>query len=136
MTAEQKQAFLKKYYSHHGFNEHNGIRVMDVDDGKSVVAVTLAPESTNPHGNAHGGLIFSLCDVAIGVAARSRGRDMVTQDANIYFMRPGRNTETLTARGRVLREGRHTAVCEAEVFTDDGTLIAKSTASVYFLSAD
>ena len=103
---EQKQAFLKKYYSHHGFNEHNGIRVMDVEDGTS------------------------------GVAARSRGRDMVTQDANIYFMRPGRNTETLTSRGRVLREGRHTAVCEAEVFTDDGTLIAKSTASVYFLSAD
>ena len=136
MTVQQKQAFFEKYESHHGFNAHNGIRLVDVDDGASVVQVTLRQEGTNPHGNAHGGLIFSLCDVAAGVAARSGGRNTVTQDADIHFLRPGRNTQMLTARGKVLKEGHHTAVCEVGVFTDDGTLIAKSTVTAFFISAE
>ena len=134
MTAEQKQNFRERYYAHVGFNAHNGIELVDVDDGKSVMEVTLGQQSMNPIDMAHGGLIFSLCDVATGVAARSGGRSTVTQDASIYFMKPGRNTKKLTARGRVLKEGRTTAVCEAEVFTDDGTLIAKSTVTMFYLN--
>ena len=134
MTAEQKQLCFEKYDAYGGFNAHNGIKLVDVDDGRSVVEVTLTPQGLNPHEIAHGGLIFSLCDVATGVAARTGGRNTVTQDASVYFMKPGRNTAKLTAKGRVLKEGRTTAICEAEVFTDDGTLIAKSTATVFFVS--
>lgn len=135
MTQEQKQRCFEKYYAHVGFNAHNGIELVDVDDGTCTVEVQLKPEGLNPHEIAHGGLIFSLCDVATGVAARSGGRNTVSQDASIHFMRPGRNTEKLTAKGRVLKEGRHTGVCEAEVFTDDGTLIAKSTVTVFFIES-
>lgn len=134
MTAEQRQSCFEKYYAHVGFNAHNGIELVDVDDGVSVVEVRLLPQGLNPHEIAHGGLIFSLCDVATGVAARTGGRSTVTQDASIYFLKPGRNTEKLTCRGRVLKEGRTTAICEAEVFTDDGTLIAKSTTTVFYLN--
>ena len=133
MTAEQRQQNFEKFYAYQGFNAHNGIRLVDVDDGMSVIEVALTPEGLNPHNIAHGGLIFTLCDVATGVAARTGGRNTVTQDASIYFMKPGKNTTKLTAKGRVLKEGRNTGICEAEVFTDDGTLIAKSTATVFFV---
>ena len=135
MTDEQRKQCFEKYYAHTGFNAHNGIRLVDVDDGACVVEVTLSPEGLNPLEIAHGGLIFSLCDVATGVAARSGGRSTVSQDASISYLRPGRNTAKLTAKGRVLKEGRYTGVCEAEVFTDDGTLIAKSTVTVFFVDA-
>ena len=134
MTAEQRQSCFDKYYAHQGFNAHNGIELVDVDDGTCVVEVTLKPQGLNPLQIAHGGLIFSLCDVATGVAARSGGRSTVSQNASISFMRPGRNTAKLTCRGRVLKEGRTTAVCEAEVFTDDGTLIAISTVTAFYLT--
>ena len=134
MTAEQRQSCFDKYYAHVGFNAHNGIELVDVDDGMSVVEVTLRQEGLNPLQIAHGGLIFTLCDVATGVAARTGGRSTVSQNASISFLRPGRDTEKLTCRGRVLKEGRSTGVCEAEVFTDDGTLIAKSTVTVFFLT--
>ena len=135
MTREQKDRFISSYYDNVSlFNAHNGIRLVDVDDQYSVVEVTLAPESMNPMKTVHGGLIFSLLDVATGVAARSGGRMTVTQNANIYFLRPGKNTEKLTAIGKVIREGRQTALCEAEIFNDDGALIAKGSATVYYLN--
>lgn len=134
MTQEEKEQFIASYYANSSlFNAHNGIRLTDVDDHFGAVEVTLTPQSMNPLQTAHGGLIFSLLDVATGVAARSGGRMTVTQDANIYFLRPGVNTEKLTAKGRVIKEGRQTGLCEAEIFTDDGTLIAKGTATVFYI---
>lgn len=135
MTQEQKDRFIASYYENVSlYNAHNGIRLVDVDDYQGVVEVTLTPQSMNPFQTAHGGLIFSMLDVATGVAARSGGRMTVTQDANIYFLRPGKDTKKLTAKGRVIKEGRQTGLCEAEIFTDDGTLIAKGTATVFYLN--
>ena len=65
--------------------------------------------------------------------ARTGGRNTVSQDASIYFLRPGTNTEKLTAKGRVIKAGRTTGLAEAEVFTDDGKLIAKAEVTVHFI---
>ncbi len=133
MLPEIRQKSLEQYQSWENFNSHNGIRLIDLDDGESVVEVTLTKNSVNPLNMAHGGLIFSLCDVATGAAARTGGRMSVTQNASIYYLRPGTNTEKLTAKGHVVKEGKTTGLVEAEVFNDDGTLIAKASMTVHYL---
>ena len=133
MTKEEKQRRFDLFKSYDDFNRHNGLRLVDLDDGEATVEVTLRKEGLNPHGIAHGGLIFTLCDVATGVAARTGGRNTVSQDASIYFLRPGTNTEKLIAKGRVLKEGRTTGYAEAEVFTDDGKLVAKAGVTVHYI---
>ena len=134
MTPEQKQAFIDGFYSHPGlFNDHNAIRLVDVDDGFGVVEAVLQPQAMNPRGTAHGGLIFSLIDVATGVSSRASGRLSVTQDASVYFLRPGWKTEKLIATGRVVKEGRTTAYCEAEVKTAEGVLVAKGAATLHYV---
>lgn len=133
MNPEEKKRQIELANSFEGFNRHNHIQIVDVDDGTSVVEVPLTKECLNPLGIAHGGLIFSLCDVATGVAARSGGRKTVSQDASVYFLRPGVNTEKLTARGRVIREGGRSGLAEAEVYTDDGTLVAKANVTIHYL---
>ena len=133
MTQEQKQKWFDQFHAYHGFNEYNGIDLMDVDDYYAQVRVPLTQAGMNPLDMAHGGLIFSLCDVACGVAARSTGRMTVTLDASINFLRPGKNTLFLTAKGKVIKPGRTTAVCEAEVYTDDGTLIAKCLSTAFYV---
>lgn len=133
MTKEEKQRRFDLFNSYDDFNRHNGLRLVDLDDGEATVEVTLRKEGLNPHGIAHGGLIFTLCDVATGVAARTGGRNTVSQDASIYFLRPGTNTEKLTAKGRVIKAGRTTGLAEAEVFTDSGKLIAKAEVTVHFI---
>lgn len=133
MTPAEKKRQIETANSFYGFNRHNGIEIVDVDDGTSVIEVPLRKESNNPLGIAHGGLIFSLCDVAAGVAARSGGRNTVSQDASIYFLSPGVNTTKLTAKGHVIREGGRTGIAESEVLTDDGTLVAKATVTIHYL---
>ena len=105
MQMENKAVYLDpfRYNEFEGFNSHNHIVVTEVGDGTSVVEVKLAPESLNPLGMAHGGLIFTLCDVATGVAARTGGRITVTLDSNIHFLRRAKDTEKLVARGRVVK---------------------------------
>ena len=107
--------------------------VTEVGDGTSVVEVKLAPESLNPLGMAHGGLIFTLCDVATGVAARTGGRITVTLDSSIQFLRPGKDTSKLVAHGRVVKEGRTTGLVSAEVFNDAGELLATASVMVYYV---
>ncbi len=92
MSPEEKKRQIDMANGFYGFNRHNEIQIVDVDDGTSVIEVPLRKESNNPLGIAHGGLIFSICDVAAGVAARSGGRNTVSQDASIYFLSPGVNT--------------------------------------------
>lgn len=133
MTPAEKKRQIDLANSFYGFNRHNGIEIVDVDDGTSVIEVPLRKESNNPLGIAHGGLIFSICDVAAGVAARSGGRNTVSQDASIYFLSPGVNTTKLTAKGHVIREGGRTGIAESEVLTDDGTLVAKATVTIHYL---
>lgn len=134
MSPEEKKRQIEMANSFAGFNRHNQISIVDVDDGTSVIEVPLTKDCLNPLGIAHGGLIFSLCDVATGVAARSGGRNTVSQDASVYFLRPGVNTTKLTAKGRVIREGGRSGFAEAEVFSDDGTLIAKASVTIHYLN--
>lgn len=133
MDPEEKKRQIERANSFAGFNRHNQILIVDVGDGTSVVEAALTENGLNPLGIAHGGLIFSLCDVATGVAARSGGRSTVSQDASVYFLRPGVNTTKLTAKGRVIREGGRSGLSEAEVYTDDGTLIAKASVTIHYL---
>ena len=60
-----------RYNTFYGFNSHNHIVVTEVGEGTSVVEVEMTQDAMNPLGMAHGGLIFSMCDVATGVAART-----------------------------------------------------------------
>ena len=130
MQMENKAVYLDpfRYNEFKGFNSHNHIVVTEVGDGTSVVEVKLAPESLNPLGMAHGGLIFTLCDVAT-----TGGRITVTLDSNIHFLRRAKDTEKLVARGRVVKAGRTTGLVTAEVFDDTDKLIATADMTVYYV---
>ena len=132
---ENKAIYLDpfRYNEFIGFNSHNHIVVQEVGDGTSVVEVELTQDAMNPLSMAHGGLIFSLCDVATGVAARTGGRITVTLDSSIQFLRPGKDTSKLVAHGRVVKEGRTTGLVTAEVFNDDGALLATADMTVYYV---
>ena len=137
MQTENKAVYLDpfRYNEFEGFNSHNHIVVTEVGDGTSVVEVKLAPESLNPLGMAHGGLIFTLCDVATGVAARTGGRITVTLDSNIHYYRPGRAGHKLTAVAYERKRGRKTSVYMVEVHDDEGVHIADAVFTMFYTGA-
>ena len=113
-----------------GFLHTLGVRLDAVGPGSCQTSLALTPALLQQHGFAHAGVVTTLADHTAGGAAKAAvpsGRDVLTLELKINFLRPGRG-DRLIGRGRVLRAGRGIVVSEAEVFaTIDGReeLVAK-----------
>ncbi len=116
-----------------GFNKINGIRFPVVEEGFCECEVDMTRNSLNPQGVAHGSLLFALCDCVTGMATASTGRSMLTQSANIHYLRPGTGGR-LTAKSRLIKSGRTTALCVGEVFDEQGRLLVTSQFEVFYTS--
>ncbi len=127
-----KQEYLKEVNARCEYNKHNRIYTTDIGPDYSVVEAELRPESLNPSGMAHGGFVYSLCDVAAGVIVGQRAKSFVTLSGNLYFLRPGRGKK-LRCEGKVVKPGRTVNVVDTCVYDDEGTLTAKGTFEIYTL---
>lgn len=116
-----------------GFNRHNGIVFTVVEEGYCECEVEMTRESLNPQGVAHGSLLFTLCDCVTGMATATTGRSMLTQSATIHYLRPG-VAGKLTAKSRLIKNGRNTALCVGEVFDANGKLLVTSQFEVFYTS--
>lgn len=116
-----------------GFNRHNGIRFTVVEEGYCECELDMTRASLNPQGVAHGSLLFALCDCVTGMATATTGRSMLTQSTSIHYLRPGVGGK-LTARSRLIKNGRSTALCEGEVFDEKGRLLVTSRFEVFYTS--
>ncbi len=118
-----------------GFMKYNHMHMTALEEGFCEIRTTLTEYSLNPHGVAHGGLLFSLCDTAAGIAATSMGRDTVTQSADIHFLRPGSGTE-LIAQGKVIKCGSNIAFCTTEIRDDQQRLVACANFEMFYIGPD
>jgi uncharacterized protein (TIGR00369 family) len=106
------------------FADHCGIEEIGLVDGRTRIRLVLGPEHANNLGIAHGGVICTLLDIAMGTVARTTtGSPVITLDMQTTFISPGRGT--LIGEGRILRAGLSILFCEAEVRTEAGELVAK-----------
>ncbi len=133
MNEQQLQSLKAFMNSDIGFNRHNHIRFTVVQEGYCECEVELGEDSLNPQRVTHGSLLFGLCDCVTGIAAASIGREMLTQGANIHFLRPGTGSK-LTAKSRLIKVGRTTAVFGADVFDEKGKLVCQGTFDIFYTS--
>ena len=84
-------------------------------------------ESLNRWGGAHGGILFSLCDVAMGMAIMTLRQEMVvTVNATIDYLSAAAAGSTLTTVGKVDRLGGKLAFCSAEMTDETGKIIVRA----------
>ncbi len=103
------------------FSQLLGCRLVRLDEGVAEVALELTPPLRNRGGKLHGGALFSLVDIAMGLAcSASHGFDQssVTLECKINYLRAVGEGEVLCT-ARVLHAGRRTLVVEADVFQGD-----------------
>ena len=80
------------------FLAHNFMRTTDLDDGTATVTLPMHTESLNRWGGAHGGILFSLCDVAMGMAIMTLRQEMVvTVNATIDYLSAAAAGSTLAS---------------------------------------
>jgi uncharacterized protein (TIGR00369 family) len=113
--------------THSAFSELIGCRLQHLETGVATVALTLQPQLRNRGGKLHGGVLFSLVDIAMGLAcSSSHGFDQqsVTIECKINYMRAVAEGEVVCI-AKVIHPGRRTLVVEAEVLQGD-KLVAKA----------
>ena len=119
MTREEAEKLTEWMYRC-PYDVANGIEPVSVEEGRAVVGVTLQPKHKNIFGIPHGGLIFSIADVACGVAADTAYQDahIVTACSNLNFLYAAPEAKSLRAVGQVIKAGRTLAVAQADVYDD------------------
>lgn len=99
------------------FSRLLGCRPLRVEGGVAEVLLPLTAELRNRAGKLHGGAIFSLVDIAMGLACSSAhgfAQKSVTVECKINYMRAIDDGEVL-CHARVIHHGSRTLVLEAEV---------------------
>ena len=114
---------------------HDGIVIDCIEADHAVLHVDMRPELANPYGMAHGGLLFTLIDTAAGAAARTDGREYVTLNANVNYLR---NTTTgkITADAHLVRRGKTATVVDVAVTDEKGIRLTTGTVTMFCLSSD
>ena len=110
------------------FASHLGIELLERGDGRARLRLTLRPELMNSFDAAHGGVVMTLLDIAMAVAARTRDPEAVgaiTIEMKASFINAG--SGVLTADGVCLHLGKSVAFCEARIHDSEGKLAATGT---------
>ena len=115
-----------------GFIKYNNIHVEEIKKDYAKCYVDITEDSLNPSGIAHGGLLFGLADSTMGIAARTTGRNVVTINAQIDYLKPGTGKK-ITCIAEPLKIGKTTAVYRANIYTEKETLAATVTGTFFFI---
>jgi uncharacterized protein (TIGR00369 family) len=119
-----------------GFHAEVGFGIDAVHSRRGVVTVTGTVERRhlNINGVVHGGVYATILDTAMGaavVSVLSEGETTATTSLYVEFLRAAREGETLTARGEVLRRGRHIAFAEGNLYGSDGRRFSQARGTWY-----
>jgi acyl-CoA thioesterase len=101
-----------------------GIEFLELARGYCRVALTLKPHMLNYQGYPHGGVIFSLGDVAFGAACNSHGATSVALSMTISFLAAVTPGSRLIAEARERRQGRRAGFYDITVSTEAGVAVA------------
>ena len=111
-----------------------GVRFLNAEMGKGEILLALKPEHTNTWDVAHGGVLLTLMDVAMAVAARSgdpSDRSVVTIEMKNNFMQAAKGI--LRVKADTVRRTATMAFCEAKLYNDQGEVCCMATGTFQFI---
>lgn len=130
MDERVKKAIFQKV-NEEPFARKMNLKLVDLDDGYSVVEMTFTQDMENIFAMAHGGAIFALIDEAFETAGNSHGTVAVALNMNITYTAAPSPGARLRAEAREINLTRRTATYDIRVTDEKKTLIALCQALVY-----
>jgi uncharacterized protein (TIGR00369 family) len=121
----------RRIFKQNPFFDHFELDVVSYGNGSSVLRFPYKKEFTQYQGVVQGGIVAAYADAAVAVAVMSilpEGRDMVTTDLHIHFLR-GVTSGPITARADIVHRGKTLLLGHATVEREDGTVCARVTAT-------
>jgi acyl-CoA thioesterase len=121
---------LKKYFAKDAFAELCGIEIIEAGPGFARTRLTIDKHHLNSLGIAHGGILFTLADMAFAAAAHTRGKSAVAINTTISFIKAGK-TDTLYAEAREVSRNRKLATYTVQVTDRTNEVLALFQGTVY-----
>ena len=107
-----------------------GISINRLEKGYASCSVTVTDKMLNFLGLLHGGLIFSLADVAFSAASNSDHEPSCALDVSGSFFRSADPGDTITAEASLIHTTRRTGVYRMDV-KKNGELMATFNGTVF-----
>jgi len=111
-----------------------GVRIDKIEKGYALCSIRISHDMLNFHGMVHGGLVFSLADVAFSVASNCDHLPSYALDMSGSFLKTARVDDIITAEAQLIHTTKRTGLYRMEVFngkelmaTFNGTVFRKAT---------
>lgn len=128
MDAQLKK-YLDFYQSVDQFGKDNHYELTVTAPGEIEYKMKVLDKHQSSPGHAHGGAIAGLMDSTLGVAALSHAMSLQclcsTVEFKINFIAPAVLGSTLRGVGKIDHKGKSLVITSAEIFDENGKLIAK-----------
>lgn len=108
-------------------------RLMEISPGHAKLSIEITKDMLNLYGNLHGGFIFSLCDMAAGMATYAYEITNVTLQGNINYVKAV-NAGTIYVEANAIHKGGTTVINQVEIKNEAGSFIASASFSMFLLS--
>ncbi|HSK81025.1 MAG TPA: PaaI family thioesterase [Thermoanaerobaculia bacterium] len=116
-------------------NRTLGFTLVSCGEGQAVLTMPVREEYLQENGYLQGGLVSAVADTAAAYAllpGLPEGRGMTGVEFKVNFLRPTLpNRGDLTARAKVVRQGRTIGVCQVDV-EQEGRAVAVATFTYLF----
>lgn len=106
------------------FAQFIGIQIVEATPERAVCELELGPQHLNGVGVVQGGVLFTMADLALAVAANAGDADRVTLSSHIDFLK-GIGKGVIVAQATPIKVGRTTALYSVQVIEKGtGALLA------------
>ena len=137
MLDPQTESAIRARIKDAPFARWMGMELVSIGDGSAEFRLRMEPHHRNPGGIAHGGVIASMLDAAIGLALRSKmgtGSTHVTVQLQVNYLKPIREG-AMTARGAAVYSGSRMGYGEGTLLDEDGAVLARANATFLVVSS-
>ena len=108
-----------------------GVEVVPTPDGEARLELFVDSRHANLYSMAHGGVLTTMADTAMGAKCLALNKRVVTISLTIEFMHAILTGSRIMTDAQVLHDGRQTMVCECRIVDAAGKLYAKSSATFF-----
>ena len=124
------QTYKTHFQQNDAFSNAIGICVADISTSHAEVVLDMTDAHRNYMGMLHGGVIFTMADIAAGLCVAANGIHCVTLNSSINYLQSAHQGK-ITARAEIARRGRRVSVCDVRVTSDDDILLATASFTMY-----
>jgi len=121
----------EKLFESDAYSKALGIELVSVTDSEIVVGLDVGPDHLNSLDVGHGGMVFSLADCALSLAANAAGDRAVAVDAHLVLTATSRQGDRLEARVTEASRGRTLGTYRVLVTRRDGKTVGLFTGTVH-----